>query len=220
METSKTGKLPLSVCIETQCGLAVKIAEIGDPLPLKTAKVFSTGMEIPDVVGIRLYAGERPFVRDDMFITELKIEGIKKLPEWRPVISLIIYIDADCNISIKATDEGSLNSREAEIPGSWVPSPDEVIRMVKEAQDNMSQDAAARNKAQLMQMAKESICRSEFRFKAVKKKLPLEKALSYQQRLNKVKARVKKIKTEDMTELLEKAIADSIHELNLTIGYE
>jgi molecular chaperone DnaK len=213
-------KLPLSVSIETQCGLALKIAEIGDPLPVKTAKVFSTGINIPDAVAIRLYAGERAFSADNMLIGEFKINDIKKLPDWRPVISLIIFIDKDCNISIKATDEGSLNSVEAEISGEWVPPQEEIIRMVREAQENSGKDFAEQNKVKLMQMAQESLCRSELRFKAIRKKLPFDKAVAYQQKLYKLKSRLKKIKTEDMTELLEKAISASIHELNLTIGAE
>ncbi|HIV17259.1 MAG TPA: Hsp70 family protein, partial [Candidatus Alectryocaccobium stercorigallinarum] len=208
--TVMPGRLPLSLSVESACGLAVKIAEIGDSLPIKRVKVFSTGMDIPDAVGIRLYAGERPFAADNMFLTELKVDGIKKLPYGRPVISLIVDVDMDCNINVSVTDEGSLNSDSAVISREWVPSSDKIFQMVRTAQENQKSDGIRQNKEKLLQMAKESLCRCEFKYRAIKKKLSADKAISYRRRINNLRSKLKKVKANEMTELEEKSIIASI----------
>ena len=218
--TVMPGRLPLSLSVESACGLAVKIAEIGDSLPIKRVKVFSTGMDIPDAVGIRLYAGERPFAADNMFLTELKVDGIKKLPYGRPVISLIVDVDMDCNINVSVTDEGSLNSDSVVISREWVPSSDKIFQMVRAAQENQKSDGVRQNKEKLLQMAKESLCRCEFKYRAIKKKLPADKAISYRRRINNLRSKLKKVKANEMTELEEKSIIASINELNITIEAE
>jgi hypothetical protein len=218
--TVMPGRLPLSLSVESACGLAVKIAEIGDSLPIKRVKVFSTGMDIPDAVGIRLYAGERPFAADNMFLTELKVDGIKKLPYGRPVISLIVDVDMDCNINVSVTDEGSLNSDSAVISREWVPSSGKIFQMVRAAQENQKSDGVRQNKEKLLQMAKESLCRCEFKYRAIKKKLSADKAISYRRRINNLRSKLKKVKANEMTELEEKSIIASINELNITIEAE
>lgn len=212
------GKLPLSISVETQCGLSEKLAEIGDSLPLKKAYVFSTGSDIPETVALRLYAGERPFASDNLLISEVKLDGIEKLLDGRPVISLVLGIDMDCNISIEATDEGSLNNATAEIDSSWVPASDEVLRIVKEAQSNFNEDSVKQNKVTIVQIARESLCKFELKYKKIRKGLPADKAASYGKKLKSLKSKLKKIDPLEMSELTEKSIIASINELNVTIG--
>lgn len=207
-------KLPLSLSIETECGLAVKIAEIGDPLPIRSAKVFSTGPDIPDTVGIRLYAGERPFARDNIFLAELKINGIRSLSYGRPVISLVINVDSECGIDIDVTDEGSLKSTGMIISGEWVPPSDEILYMVRDAKDNHESDMAEKRKVSALQNAKESLNGLEIKYKNLRKKISAEKAIPLKRRINSLKYRLKKLKAEDMTEVVEESVSSLIKEMN------
>lgn len=209
------GKLPLSLSVETECGLAVKIAEIGEPLPIRSAKVFSTGPDVPETAAVRLYAGERPFVKDNIFLAELKISGISDLKLYgRPVISFVINIDTDCKIDIDVTDEGSLNSTGMIISGDWVPPSDEILRLVKEANDNLGPDNERKSKVTALQNARESLNSLEIKYKNLRKRLPAEKAIPLKRRLNSLKARLKKLKAEDMTEVVEESVSSLVSEMN------
>ncbi len=213
MENISSGKLPLSLSIETDCGLALKIAEIGDTLPIKVAKAFSTSLSMPDVVGVRLYAGERPFVSDDILIAEMNIENVKGLFDDRPIISIVVSVDKMLNIDIEATDEGSLKTIKRHINRRWVPNEEETLRLIKEAQDNAFDDSVMQNRAKLIQMAKELVCRPEFEFKGLKAKMDFVQALKYKHRIRSFNARLCKLKPEDVTENIETNILERIKEL-------
>lgn len=209
------GKLPLSLSVETECGLAVKIAEIGEPLPIRSAKVFSTGPDVPETAAVRLYAGERPFVKDNIFLAELKISGISDLKLYgRPVISFVINIDTDCKIDIDVTDEGSLNSTGMIISSDWVPPDEEILRLVKEANDNLGPDNERKIKVTALQNARESLNSLEIKYKNLRKRLTAENAIPLKRRLNSLKARLKKLKAEDMTEVVEESVSSLVSEMN------
>ncbi len=218
MDNISPGKLPLSLSIETACGLAFKIAEIGDPLPIKVAKAFSTAPAVPDVVGARLYAGERPFAADNILLAEMNIENVKGLFGNRPVISVVLAVDKELNIDIEVTDEGSLKTVRCYIDKSWVPEADEALLIVKEAQEKAAEDGIMKNRAQLIQTAREILCRPEFDVKALKEKTSFGQALKYRRRIKRLDSKLRRMKPKDLTEETEKHIIEEINTLNKVSG--
>lgn len=213
-----SGRLPLSVSIETECGLVTKVAEIGDVLPIKKVIVFSTGSDVPDAVGIKFYAGERPFAKDNVLIGECTLEGIKKLPYGRPVITLNIEIETFGSINVDITDEGSLKNVQYTIPAEWAPASEDIVRIVKEAQENIETDSEKQNRYRMLQHAKESLCRAEAEYNSLKKTLPVSQGVVYKRKINRLKSRLKKVNPDEMTELMEKAIIDAVNALNNAPG--
>lgn len=216
--TGLSGRLPLSVSIETECGLVTKVAEIGDVLPVKKVIVFSMGSDIADAAAIRFYAGERPFAKDSVLIGECMLDGIKKLPYGRPVITLNIEIETFGSINIEITDEGSLKNIQYIIPAEWVPTADDIVNIVKDAQDNLAADSEKQNKYRMFQHARESLCRSEAEYNSLKKKLSMSQSVAYKRKINRLKSRLKKVNPDEMTELMEKAIIDAVNALNNAPG--
>lgn len=213
-DNANIGTLPVSLSIETENSMLIRVANIGDRLPIKATKVFSTGNDIPDALAVRLYAGERPFAKDNRLIAELMLDGIKGLSYGRPVISIVVDIDLDRNIVIEATDEGSLTSASADIGNEWVPSADEIVNMVKDAKSNATPDSIRISKARKLHVAKESLCKAENEYKSAKKKLAGEDILKYRKYMKELRARLKKVRPENMTDDIEKSIMDAAKKLN------
>ncbi len=218
--TAPGGGLPMSLSIETEGSLLTRIANIGDALPIKAIKVFSTGTDIPEALAIRLYAGERMLAENNVFVTELTLEGIRKLSYGRPIITVVINVDHDMHINIEVTDEGSLQTVSKSVSRQWIPPQDEIVKMVREANDNAAADAAKALKIRKIQMARESLCKAELDYGKVKKKLNPEKIFKYRKYMKELKLKLKKIKSYDMSDVAEKSLANAVNKLNAIVSPE
>ncbi len=211
---TEPGRLPLSVAIETEGGMVSRIAEIGDMLPVECTREFSTGNISVKAVALNLYAGERPLAAQNKRIGAFKIEGIERLPVGRPVITVRFRIQADHSIRIEALDEGSLKTCIQTIESSWVPSDEEIYRMVQEAQDNLAQDNKVRERSRLLRNARECLFRADTALRLEKKEHSLENRRQIREKSKRLQQRLKKLDVLDMTELHEKAIIDAVNSLD------
>ncbi len=209
------GKLPISLSVEVQYGMGIKVAEIGTALPIKAVKVFSSGKNIPEVVAIRLYAGESPFVKDNKFIREFKLDGLKKISTGRPVVSMVIDIDMNCNMNIEITDEGSLKHIKARIKNDWIPSSEEIFSMVKTGQDKQMLNTVKANKLRILQVANECLCRVSTEKKGVLKKLDSKRAEKYKNNIKKLKRKLKKVRPDKISMDDEKTFISLVNALNI-----
>lgn len=216
--TLPSGTLPLSLSIKTQCGLAERIAEIGATLPLNGVKVFSTGPRVPEAVGIKLFAGEHAFAENNLLLTAVKIEGIRKMPNGRPLISVAFEVDDQCNIRLEAIDEGSLNSASAMVPSECWPSKQAALDMVREAQNDFDEESERIGKLKMYQMIREGLYSAELKYKSVQKKLAAEKRRLYKQNLFELKARITKMKASELTERVGQSLMTTINELNAALS--
>ena len=215
-----SGSLPVSLSIEAENSLLIRVANIGDRLPIKATRIFSAGTDVPDALAVRLYAGERLFAQDNHLVAELKLDGIKKLPYGRPIVSVVIDIDHDLNINIDATDEGSLVNAKVCVGSDWVPPADEIINMVKDASANAAADAERASKVRKLHAARESLCKAELNYKNVKNQLSGDKVVKYGKYMRELKSKLKKIKSCDMTDVVEKSLTDAVNKLNAIVSPE
>lgn len=214
------GGLPMSLSIETEGSLLTRVANIGDALPIKLIKVFSTGTDIPEALAVRLYAGERLFAKDNILVAELTLSEIRKLSGGRPIITVVINIDHDMNISIEVTDEGSLKTASKSVSRQWIPPQDEILRMIREANDNAAADAAKALKIRRVQMARESLCKAELNYKTIKNTLNPEKKSKCREYIRELKTKLKKIKSYDINDVAEKSLTDAVNKLNAIFSDE
>ena len=214
---TEPGRLPLSVSIETEGGLVSRIAEIGDVLPVKCTREFSTENTSVRAVALNLYAGERPMAAQNHLIAKFKITGIEKLPVGRPVITVVFEIGRDCSISVDAMDEGSLRRCTKTIGGSWKPSAEEIRQMVQEAQDHLQEDNKIRERSRLLRNARECLFRADTRMKTRKKEMSGETRRAIREKSKRLRQRLKKFRVPDMSELDEKAITDAVNSLDNTL---
>lgn len=211
---TEAGRLPLSLAIETDGGLVSRIAQIGDVLPVKCTREFSTRSNGIKAVALNLYAGERPVAAQNKKIARLKISGIEKLPAGRPVITVNFEIDRDCSIRVEALDEGSLRGVSKTIDSSWKPSDEEIYEIVKDAQSNLAEDNKIRERSRLLRNARECLFRGEQLLKTGRNSLSREQSREIKGKCKRLVQRLKKQNVLDMTELNEKAITDAVNSLD------
>ncbi len=211
---TEKGRLPLSVCIETNDKIVSRIAQIGDVLPVKCTKEFYAESFGAVSVALNLYAGERPFTSQNRLITKTRFKGARMIDPGKAVITVELEIDTDCNIKLTVIDEGSLKKRTAVIDNSWVPSDDEIYRIVQEAKENFEDDNKLRERIRLIRQAREGLIQAKEALKSRKKKLSKEQKNVIKKKCRRLSQRLKRADMREMSALTEKGIIDALSSLN------
>ena len=144
---------PLSLGVETQGGVATKILEKNTTIPCTKSRIFSTTEDHQDVVRIHVLQGEREMAEDNMTLGRFELVGIPPAPRGVPQIEVTFAIDTDGVVSVSAKDLGTGRSQSIQVTASSGLSPDEVDRLVKEAEGNAIADQALRSLIELRNKA-------------------------------------------------------------------
>ena len=86
---------PLSLSIETVGGVASRILDRNSPIPTRQSKIFTTAGNFQTTVDIKVYQGERKFTRDNKFLGNFQLNGIKRAMAGVPQIEVTFDIDAN-----------------------------------------------------------------------------------------------------------------------------
>merc|ERR1712217_464664 len=79
---------------------------------------FSTASDGQASVEINVLQGEREFVKDNKSLGNFRLDGIPSAPRGVPQIEVRFDIDANCILSVTATDNGSGKKGDIKITGS------------------------------------------------------------------------------------------------------
>lgn len=100
----------LSVGVELSEGIFDILIPRGTMIPSKKTKKYTTDKDNTEYIDIKIYEGERKFVKDNMMIGDFRLSGIEKQKKGIPRISVDFYIDIDGIITVRAEDlENSMN---------------------------------------------------------------------------------------------------------------
>ncbi|HLB40689.1 MAG TPA: molecular chaperone DnaK [Candidatus Babeliales bacterium] len=135
---------PLSLGIETQGGVVVKLIERNTTIPTKRSQVFSTAEDNQTAVDIRVFQGEREFAKDNNLLGQFKLDGIPTAPRGVPQIEVTFDIDANGIVHVTALDKGTNKEQKITISNASGLSEAEIKRMVQEAQEHASEDQRQR----------------------------------------------------------------------------
>jgi len=153
--------LPLSLGIETQGGLFAKIIPRNTPLPASEGRIFTTAVDNQTSVDIPVLQGERELAVDNISLGQFQLEGIPLLPRGTPKIEVSFDIDVDGIVHVSATDLLTENTRSVKVVSSRGLSPEDIQRVIYEAEVSVEEDMARRERIEAGIQADSAIAAAE-----------------------------------------------------------
>ncbi len=131
---------PLSLGIETLGGVRTVLIEKNTTIPARQSQVFSTAEDNQPAVIVHVLQGEREMAADNKSLGRFELTGISSAPRGVPQIEVAFDIDANGIVNVSAKDQATGKEQSIEITSSSGLSPEEVDRLVKEAELHADDD--------------------------------------------------------------------------------
>jgi molecular chaperone DnaK len=153
--------IPLSLGIETMGGVATKLIERNTTIPTSKSQVFSTASDSQTSVEIHVIQGERAMANDNKSLGRFHLDGIPPAPRGLPQVEVTFDVDANGILNVKAKDKATNKEQSIRIEARSGLSDADVERMTKDAEAHESEDAAARELAEVRNVADSTIYAAE-----------------------------------------------------------
>ncbi|GAB2452998.1 molecular chaperone DnaK [Conyzicola lurida] len=135
---------PLSLGLETQGGVMTTVIERNTTIPARRTEVFSTAGDDQQAVDVVVLQGERELASDNRSLARFRLEDIRPAPRGEPQIEVTFDIDANGILHVSAKDKDTGTEQQVTISETSTLAPDEVERMVSDAEAHRSEDAQLR----------------------------------------------------------------------------
>lgn len=165
---------PLSLGIETLGGVMTRLIERNTTIPTKKSQVFSTAADSQTSVEIVVIQGEREMARDNKSIGRFSLVDIPPAPRGVPQIEVTFDIDANGIVSVSAKDLGTGKEQRIRIEADTKLSPEEIERMVRDAEKNSEADKKAKETIEAKNSLDSLIYQAEKMIKDNQEKLPAD----------------------------------------------
>lgn len=100
---------PLSLGLETTGGIMTILIPRNTKKPFKKEQLFSTNTDGQTILTIKIYEGEREFVKDCSLLGKFELKGIYATQKGIPKIMITFEINVDGILKVTAVDESSGN---------------------------------------------------------------------------------------------------------------
>src|SRR5213595_3479907 len=144
---------PLSLGIETKGGVFTRLIERNTTIPTRKSEVFSTAEDNQPSVGVHVLQGESEMAAYNKTLGKFELVGIPPAPRGMPKIEVSFDIDANGIINVSAKDLGTGNEQKIQIEGGSGLKPEEVQRMIREAEAHADEAHKLRELADARNMA-------------------------------------------------------------------
>jgi molecular chaperone DnaK len=141
--------LPLSLGLETRGGLFTKIIERNSTIPLRNSLTFTTVVDNQSAVEIHVLQGEREVAQGNRSLGKFELVGIPPSPRGVPQIDVSFEVDANGIVSVSAQDKATGREQQMRITPTSGLTPDEIDRLIREADDFADTDRGAKETVML-----------------------------------------------------------------------
>src|SRR5689334_7157923 len=136
--------LPLSLGLETRGGLFTKIIERNSTIPLRGGRTFTTVVDNQSSVEIHVLQGEREIAKGNRSLGKFELVGIPANPRGVPQIEVSFEVDGNGIVSVSAQDKATGREQQVRITPTSGLSPDEIDRLIHEAEEFADSDKSAK----------------------------------------------------------------------------
>ncbi len=141
--------LPLSLGLETRGGLFTKIIERNSTIPLRNSLTFTTVVDNQSSVEIHILQGEREIAKGNRSLGKFELVGLPPAPRGVPQVEVSFEVDANGIVSVYATDKATGREQQMRITPTSGLSPDEIERIIGEAEQSAESDKVLRDRMEL-----------------------------------------------------------------------
>ncbi len=138
--------LPLSLGLETRGGIYTKIIERNSTIPLRNSLTFTTVVDNQASVEIHVLQGEREIASGNRSLGKFELVGLPTAPRGMPQIEVSFEVDANGIVSVAATDKETGREQQMRITPTSGLSPDEIEKIIHEAETAAESDREARDR--------------------------------------------------------------------------
>jgi molecular chaperone DnaK len=203
---------PLSLGIETKGGEFTRMIERNTTIPTRKSNIFTTAADNQDSVEVHVLQGESEMAAYNKTLGKFHLMGIPPAPRNVPQIEVAFDIDANGIINVSAKDLGTGNQQQVKIEGGSGLRPDEVDRMLHEAEAHADEAHKLHELAEAKNAAEQLLYASERTLKEHRDKISPDEVSNIEGRLEELR---KAIEGSDESEIRSKteALQEASHKL-------
>ena len=152
---------PLTLGIETLGSVSTPLITRNTTIPTSKSEIFSTAADGQTSVEVHVLQGERTMASENKTIGRFHLEGILPAPRGVPQIEVAFDIDANGILNVSAKDKGTGKEQRITITASSGLAPEEIEKMVKEAEEHSEEDRLKRETVQTRNAAENAVYTAE-----------------------------------------------------------
>lgn len=208
---------PLSLSIETIGGVANVLIERNTTIPTRHSKIFTTAGNFQKSVDIKVYQGERKFVRDNKLLGNFRLDGIKRAPAGVPQIEVTFDIDVDGIVKVSAKDLSTGKEQMITISSSSNLTEEEIEKARRDAEMYVNEDSLKKELIDIRNDAEAYCYEIEKKLEETKDTVDKKDRKLVKSDLDYLKKLVYKTKPENITEIQAGEIKDGKAKLEQSV---